>query len=111
MSPEARLVLERARARIDTPEKWAKGWYAFAANGDRRWAGEAGAERFCCIGAIGREVDDVQRYEEAMTAIRDAAPCENVARWNDAPERTHAEVMAAFDKALSTPSRGATEGT
>jgi hypothetical protein len=94
LSPEARAVLVRARARIDTPEKWCHvgGW---------------DGERVCSVVAIceARRGVGVNRdvLEEALDALRVAAglgPDDDVATWNDAPERTHAEVLAAFDRAL-----------
>jgi len=37
------------------------------------------------------------RFEEEAARLGD----ENVAAWNDKPGRTHAEVIAAFDRAIA----------
>lgn len=103
LSNAAREVLVRARARIDTPEKWCKGWYARGADGERRWAGQPDCVAFCSSGAIGREAVTAKDYDESMDALREAADVENFIRWQDAPERTHADVMRAFDVALGSP--------
>jgi hypothetical protein len=55
---------------------------------------------FCIVGAIERTHGDADF--QAWEALRDAANggTGSVAEWNDAPERTHAEVMDAFDAAI-----------
>lgn len=41
-------------------------------------------------------------WVRALDALRDAiGGTDTVIAWNDAPERTHAEVLAAFDKAIA----------
>lgn len=80
-------VLRRARALIDSPEKWCKG--AMRTEDGRR----------CIFGAIddaaGRLAIDESHLFSRATGIR------NIAEWNNAPERTHAEVLAAFDRAIA----------
>ncbi len=89
MNPQLIADLEAARALIDTPEKWGKGVGCIPPKPPR-----------CCVcSAVGRsrlksESDDVYRAL-GFQAWDDAA------LWNDAPERTHAEVMELFDKAIA----------
>jgi hypothetical protein len=77
-------VLRRARALIDTPEKWCQGQCELG-------------EAKCALGAI---LGADPNYAAAALALnRVVAP--NIPAWNDAPERTHADVMAAFDRAIT----------
>lgn len=78
-------TLADARALIDTPDKWVKGSYAF--NGRRciwRALGDAGVSK----------MDRLPLYEASGTF--------SLIAWQDAPERTHSEVMALFDKAMES---------
>lgn len=95
-------VLVRARARIDTPEKWGKGYEA------------CGLTPGCmteCVGiALDRAAASTFSYSEdpgwnlAREMFRDAAGLSDdagsIIDWNDDPDRTHVEVMAVFDKAI-----------
>lgn len=91
---EVVTVLRKARALIDSPEKWCK--VDFSQND----------ERFCIVGAIIRSVRIYDHNEAMRTIDRVTAPLKQAAGqttlmcWNDAPERTHAEVMEAFDRAI-----------
>lgn len=44
------------------------------------------------------EVTDLDR--QARSLIKKAAGISSILRWNDVPERTQADVLAAFDKAI-----------
>ena len=94
-------VLVRARELVADERQWCK--RAFA----RSWLGipvpvrSVLARRYCALGAIlraGRElgfpVKDAERALEWQTV-------RGIADWNDAAGRTHAEVVAAFDVAIS----------
>lgn len=78
-------VLREARSLVDTPEKWCKGTY-----GD-------GEGRHCISGTL-RDVGAEEAYTFLQRTIHTAGP---LSSWNDAPERTHADVLAAFDKAIA----------
>ena len=82
-------LLRRARALVDAPEKWMK-----HPRGDRLCAGLA--ITFASDGDLNTEL-------RAYHALREVAPFPNggIAQWNDAPERTHAEVLQAFDRAIA----------
>lgn len=82
-------VLRRAKALIDTPEKWTQGNFC----GDH--------DSFCAWGAIFRAAASVnaqspEPYNQMCKVVGQHLP-----NWNDATERTHAEVMAAFDRAIA----------
>lgn len=84
-------ALKGARAEVGTPKKWKQFCAAQAcmnvweAAGHRRW--DVSPAQQALADAIG--------LEDAQDALYD---------WNDAQARTHAEVMAAFDKAIAEQS-------
>ena len=80
-------ILKAARELLAVPERWTKGALARSQNGDdvNPKSSEA-AHSFCIVGAIGRSNIDYDSFD--------------LAYWNDAPERTHAEVLARFDEAI-----------
>ena len=91
-------VLRRARALIDSPEKW---WRP-------SWENAPGNPA-CVANAIchaNGELLFVEAHNVMCRALGlDRVP--EIWHWNDAPERTHAEVLAAFDKAIELAERGA----
>ena len=85
-------VLRRAKAMIDRPEKWCQG----------ALLNDGGA--MCMLGAINMAVSgdaDLFGGQDAKMALYAAVGNHPTSVWNNAPERTHAEVMAAFDKAIA----------
>ncbi len=98
-------VLLRARELIGDEQRWCRRTYA------RGWRGlpvpvqSSAAHRFCAVGALmraGRELglpmDDARNALEWQTV-------RPVQDWNDDPERTHREVIAAFDAAVAALER------
>lgn len=95
-------ILRAAKALIDTPEKWTQGKYARDAEGhalDHSKDGFAGAVCYCAVGALWAAAGSFD--EAAVSRVRDAAGTHILHPWNDDPERTHPEVMAAFDRAIA----------
>lgn len=95
-------VLRRARVLIDSPEKWLK--YAVAEMGGKHvrcFNGEQpdiiGADRLCVLGAIHAAAPYGQRVRMRSLFIKLNG---GGGIWNDAPERTHADVLRAFDRAI-----------
>lgn len=94
---EVAEVLRAARALIDTPDKWCQGQFH-----------KDGA--YCASGAIGVAAGvDIEVgcwfCHPAWQALADtvnAAQSGGIGSWNDRPERTHADVLAAFDRAIAT---------
>jgi hypothetical protein len=87
---EARALIERG---------WCKEAYARGTSGRKVNSQGRSAVCFCAVGAINR----VGKYGWDFSPERDLLkrvvgydPID----WNDAPERTQAEVLAAFDKAI-----------
>ena len=92
-------ILRDARALIDSPEKWTKHYEARDADGNETWYGDDRAVCWCAFGALFKAgwyqpslSDAVEALETVVGRIID--------EWNDAPERTNAEVLAAFDRAI-----------
>jgi hypothetical protein len=102
--------LRAARALIEDPKRWTRHVYA------RDEYGGIEAIRsgvcFCLLGATARAVnpnidcrlikvlDEVDFLAQAIGKPDDADPEDLVVAFNDKPGRTHAEVLAAFDKAI-----------
>lgn len=87
---ETSRILKSARKYLTDPEHWCQ----------RSPAGKA-----TCIDLALDDAGD--RYTHASQAVRrvlglDDQPgnCHELFRWNDAPERTHAEVLDALDRAI-----------
>jgi len=86
MSERIAAALALAKALIDRPEKWRKG------------ASSKTDTAICASQAI-YEVSGTPI--SALQSLRAAIGGKRIVGWNDAPERTHAEVMAAFDLAIA----------
>lgn len=97
-------VLRKARALIDAPEKWTTGQYAKDADGGfcDTWSQ---ATCFCASGAllaagdVGLDEFNVASGWEDAYALLSRQMRGNIIDFNDS--RTHAEVLAAFDKAIA----------
>lgn len=90
-----RAVLEAARAKIARPECWTKGRYS---NND-------GSGPYCAVGAAIEAHTELNPggnvWPLVHNALRDAAGETCVELWNDESSRTHVDVLALFDRALS----------
>mgnify|MGYP000343617243 CR=1 FL=1 len=96
-----REILIAAKAKIDTPEKWAQGCEARDANGDPCGTKTPVAVRRCTIGAVNAVTSTCADANAALRAISAVANTHlRIMAWNDHPDRTHAEIMAAFDRAI-----------
>lgn len=97
-------VLRRAKALIDTPAKWTKGALARDAAGTRLpWSARPpydGAVCFCAEGALAKAAGESLPHRPWM-AMQEAVGTDSLFEWNDEPTTTHAEVMAAFDRAIA----------
>ncbi len=81
-----------AKALIDTPEKWGKGAY------------EPSPGCFCILGALFEASGRQTAYGAPYDAIERQLPWGNksgIVKFNDAPETTHADIMALFDRAIA----------
>lgn len=85
-------ILAKARLLIENPANWS--------HDDARW-GTGGVE--CSVSAVGRVMWENRReapYGDPLWPLGEAIGDASIVEWNDAPERTHAEVLAAFDRAI-----------
>lgn len=99
MSDDTVRVLTRARELVDTEDKWSpKG------PGTAIRSGDDGSR--CALFAIQHAAARLgTKWEEALNIFRDQAWAGRserlfVATWNDEKGRTHAEVLACFDKSI-----------
>jgi len=90
---------------LDSPEKWAKGWFAYDNAGVGCYSTDKQAVSWCASGAIRKcygYADDssMETDEEYEAGIKLRLAIQkhpgrytsNIAEWNDAPERTYEEV-------------------
>lgn len=91
-------VLVHARELIATPDKWTQGSLSETASGELCDEKAAAAACFCLDGALMR-ASGVKMVWDAYTALGFDSMTE-LWDWNDAPERTHAEVLARLDEAI-----------
>ena len=94
--------IDRTKALIDTPEKWCKGAF--------KRTELTGQTSYCMLGAANKVAFGFINYFDLhklfKNYVADALSLDNsddilgpIPEWNDAPERTHKEVMEALDKA------------
>lgn len=96
MRPEL-IALMSARALIADPAKWGKG----QRGRDRGW------ETCCAADAIEKSADpenEIATLDAFYRANGLGRKCGDILEWNDDPDTTHADVLAAFDKAIAEAS-------
>jgi hypothetical protein len=93
---------------VEARELIARGWaqkhLATDAFGRKVLPWEPAAECWCSYGAIAFAVGDGVGIASACAELRSAIGHGDIVPWNDAPERTQAEVLAAFDRAIAEAS-------
>ena len=92
-------TLRKARELLTPEGAWGQGRDAENAAGLPCSPGDEGAVCWCSYGAMNRagQAEKARPFFMAATGADDYA---GVVGWNDAPDRTHAEVLAAFDRAI-----------
>jgi hypothetical protein len=97
--------LRAVRARIATPGQWTQGPFARNACGEARAAHDPGAVCFCLAGANMREhPGDLKTYlaiDSALDRQASRLGLDSYVWFNDESGRTHAEVLAFIDDAIS----------
>jgi hypothetical protein len=99
---DAHTVLVKARNRLTNPDRWSQ-----MGNAD-----QGGPGSHCAIGSVGlfshaiygHGPAEQEAFYGAIAALANVlgyARTASIARWNDAHERTHAEVLDAFDRAIA----------
>ena len=103
-------VLAAAADLLEKPGAWTQGWYARDERGGICSAGASDAICFCAVGAISKVSGGLPPVQ-ALDLMRSAAGCtDNIGDWNDAPERTQAEVVTALRQAARQASNPTAEG-
>ena len=97
-------LLKAVRERLADEARWTKGKAARDANGIGTQFESAAAACFCLVGAIWCEFPNSylsQKETNRIAAMLEFQNWEAASFWNDAPERTHADVIARLDTALA----------
>lgn len=99
----AKQALIEARKLIEAPERWTQRRYARSASGNGIDYNSAEAVCWCSAGALARVCPHDQVYLDAHLLLA-TSMAGNVMAFND--HHTHAEVLAAFDAAISKAEAG-----
>jgi len=97
------MNLVNARELISEATSWGK--HSIARSNEKGGGVSVGAKHpdadcWCALGALVNVCDSEIEIEEARLALGAFVPHGNVVFYNDAPERTHADIMALYDKAI-----------
>ena len=107
-----RFILENARNKISNKKNWTKHDFARNKYGDPVSSTDPSAVSWCASGAINAAVycQPTVRYEDCTLAINESQeylmrfidyPIGILWMWHDKPNRTHKEVINAFDRAIA----------
>ncbi len=77
---------------LDSPEKWTQGAFARTADGDEKDHTDKDAVSFCLLGAIRKCYPSLYQRVDVLAKVRTILP-DGMTIWNDADNRTHAEVL------------------
>ena len=100
-------VLREARELIAKPGGWTQGVFARTSEGKACPWQASTASCFCALGAVERASAAGNRWHtrnQATDILRSEGIgniAESISLWNDAPHRTQADVIAAFDAAIT----------
>lgn len=81
---------------------WTQGAMAKDINGQSVYSESPYAVCYCAAGAIFATVPPNKSRSELVNLVRDAVNARSLVEWNDLPGRTKEEVLAAFDKAITS---------
>ena len=96
--------LKAARAVIEKPETWTKGFYAHTATGEDVESEHPDATCWCVIGAVEKVTSEGHwmRAQNVIHYLGHYVPRRGyVAKFNDDPNTTHEDILAVFDKAIA----------
>jgi hypothetical protein len=99
-------ILNEAADLLEQPGAWTQGKDARNELGAGTYSADLRACSFCILGAIRRVGGTGHDRWKAVGALCRSLGIENIAEWNDAPERTQEEVVAAL-RASAAKAEGA----
>lgn len=100
-------TLTEARRLIEDPSHWTRGAAARTASDMPVRTSDRKAVSFCAVGTLQKVTGDEDylslgaQSREAFFVLQAALNDWDVIGWNDAPYRTHEEVLALFDDAIA----------
>lgn len=96
IKPTELQILKSTRDLLSDPDKWTK--RNFAVDADGYMCGVMQGCKFCILGAVRRSANnDSEATVNIMNQLRRIAGCENIANWNDDPERKYEDVLNIID--------------
>lgn len=98
-------VLEAAADLLERPGAWTQGAFARDRKGWPQVSHDCRAICFCAVGAIYRVSGYGPATSEAFSHLSSQVRRNNIGEWNDKPNRTQSEVVAALRQA-ARQSRG-----
>lgn len=99
-------VLITARKLITPRKKWIKGASARDARGAVTYGSSANAVQFCSVGALRHAAGRAECARINARTVLQSEMRGDIIGFNDAPRRTHEEILAAFDRAIAKLRRG-----
>ena len=100
-------LARRVRELLSEPGRWTQGYFARDAAGQECASKDPAATCWCVVGAMVRLGSDDPRPDiEFINALKAhlGPPC-SLSMWNDAPGRTHADVLALLDRVVAQMER------
>lgn len=104
-------TLRAARELLAEPDAWMQGDFAADECGDPVGALSEHACAWCSDGAILAAGLSFLKDISACNYLRRAIGTADIWKWNDAPERTHADVLWAFTVAITLAESDLSKGT
>jgi hypothetical protein len=108
MPTETAALLRRAKARIAKPSAWCQGGLARDLKGKPTGYDMRSAVSWCMIGTVLRDDASLWAKEQALKRLQ-AAVRGSVSDFNDSYRRDHADVMAAYDRAIQIEEGGGSQ--
>lgn len=99
-------TLIAARKLIEKPENWTKGAHARDSEGVDVWPDDSSSVCFCASGAVrlassGSALELFIGQKMLEECLPPSLGYDQIPSFNDAPETTHADVLALFDRAIA----------
>lgn len=96
---EAIRILEEAKVKLK--KGWCQGAFALNEWGETVSSRSPMAHRWCLMGAIESSANKAVSGSAVMTTVMEVTGIGGLARFNDAPGRTQAEVIEVLDRAIA----------